>query len=336
MINLNSPEYNMKQPVDADLVLNKVSDYNIWKFYYPELVVNQLTNSPLRHDKKPSFSVFWSKRYNKLFFKDFATGKRGDVFVFLTEYLSLSYYEVLEKIVIDFNLTDYFYIKDIQISSSIKPIIYSDEYVKSLIKDSVRLNIKIRDWNKYDLQWWNTFGVNEYILKRFKVLPISHIFINDDIIKADKLAYCYTERKDNVLRFKIYQPLSKKMKWINNMVEGTLSGWSQMKDNGDILIIASSLKDAMCLYSIGFINVIAPQTENYIHKEHIINHLKERFKNIYVFYDYDKAGINASNRLKDEFNIKQLFTFTKELKDPSDFYRAKGREELLKLIYKQL
>ena len=159
---------------------------------------------------------------------------------------------------------------------------------------------------------------------------------NIGTIKAQNNAYAYTELKDNVLKYKIYQPLYKKLKWLNNMVEGTLSGWSQMADSGELLIIASSLKDAMCLHDLGYKNVIAPQTENYIHKPHIIDILKSRFKEIYIFYDYDDAGINASNRIKDMYNLKQLFTMDNKLKDPSDFYRAKGGELLKQLIIEQL
>jgi hypothetical protein len=34
-----------------------------------------------------------------------------------------------------------------------------------------------------------------------------HIFLNDKIILADKHAYCFTEFKDGIETYKIYQPL---------------------------------------------------------------------------------------------------------------------------------
>lgn len=336
MINLLDSKYSEKQLVDSELILQKVSDYNIFKYYYPELEVGCNTNSPLRKDKNPSFSVYWSKKFNRLMFKDFANGERGDVFVFLTKYLNLNYYEVLCRIVVDFNLDDFFYIKEELVKPATIPVIYTDEYVKALIKDAVRLQVKVREFEDYDYKYWGSYGISKSTLIKYRVKAISHIFINEDIIIADKLAYVYVELKDNVLRMKIYQPYSRKLKWINNLVEGTLSGWSQMKPTGDKLIIASSLKDAMCLHDLGFVNVIAPQTENYIHKQHIIDHLKSRFKQIYIFYDNDNAGITASNRMCELYNLKPLSTMTGDFKDPSDYYRGRGREELLKCIYKQL
>ena len=336
MIYLNDPKYSEKLLVDRDAILEKVSDFNIFKFYYPELDLNRNTKSPFHKDNNESLRIFWSSKYNMFMFKDFGgSGLRGDVFVFVSKLTGLNYYETLVRIILDFNLDDYFNVDSTNKPIS-NPIIYSKEQIKTFIKDSVRLEFKSRIFIQPDLKYWSQFGVSIETLKKYKVLAIEYIFINDEIIKADINAYVYTEMKDNLFRYKIYQPLSTKMKWLNNMVEGTLSGWSQMADSGEMLIIASSLKDAMCLHDLGYENVIAPQTENYIHKPHIIDILKSRFKLIYIFYDYDTAGINASNSICKMYNLRQLFTMDNKLKDPSDFYRAKGGELLKQLIKEQL
>ena len=336
MIYLNDPKYSEKLLVDRDAILEKVSDFNIFKFYYPELDLNRNTKSPFHKDNNESLRIFWSSKYNMFMFKDFGgSGLRGDVFVFVSKLTGLNYYETLVRIILDFNLDDYFNVDSTNKPIS-NPIIYSEEQIKSFVKDSVVLQVKSRQWNYDDSKYWNSYGISTNTLDKYRVLPVSHIFINESIIVADKNAYVYTEFKDNLIRYKIYQPLSKKMKWLNNMVEGTLSGWSQTADSGEMLIIASSLKDAMCLHDLGYTNVIAPQTENYIHKPHIIDILKSRFKLIYIFYDYDNAGIRASNSICKMYNLKQLFTMDNKLKDPSDFYRAKGGELLKQLIKEQL
>jgi hypothetical protein len=336
MIYLNDPKYSEKLLVDRDAILEKVSDFNIFKFYYPELDLNRNTKSPFHKDRNESLRIFWSSKYNMFMFKDFGgAGLRGDVFVFVSKLTGLNYYETLVRIILDFNLDDYFNVDSTNKPIS-NPIIYSEEQIKSFVKDSVILDIKSRIFMEPDIKYWGQFGISISTLKKYKVLPIEYIFVNESIIKADIHAYVYTEMKDNVLRYKIYQPLSKKLKWLNNMVEGTLSGWSQMADSGEMLIIASSLKDAMCLHDLGYENVIAPQTENYIHKPHIIDILKSRFKLIYIFYDYDDAGIRASNKMCEMYNLKQLFTMDNKLKDPSDFHRAKGGELLKQLIIEQL
>lgn len=336
MININDDKYKeLKFATDTD-ILECISDYNIFKYYYPEFQPNVSVKSPLRKDDNPSFSIFWSSRYNRLFFKDFATGMRGDVFVFLSKYLNLEYPNVMSRIVFDFNLTDKFatiYNKKFRKS---KPVIYSDDYIDTIKKDTVNIQVKLRGWNKSDIEFWGTYGVSESTLKKYRVIPISFIFLNDAIIKADKLSYAYVEYKDELLRYKIYQPKSDKMKWVNNLVEGTLSGWTQMPETGDYLIITSSLKDAMCVHDIGFKNVLAPQTENYIFKPHIVEILKSRFKNIYIFYDNDDPGINASKKMAVKYGFKEIFTGINSLKDASDYYKEKGEALLYWLIKSQL
>jgi len=336
MIYLNDPKYSEKLLVDRDAILEKVSDFNIFKFYYPELDLNRNTKSPFHKDNNESLRIFWSSKYNMFMFKDFGgAGLRGDVFVFVSKLTGLNYYETLVRIILDFNLDDYFNVDSTNKPIS-NPIIYSEEQIKSFVKDSVVLQIKTREWNIVDDKYWNSFGISRETLIKYRVIPISHIFLNDNIIKADELAYAYVEYKDGVARYKIYQPLSKKMKWLNNMIEGTLSGWSQLSDTGEILILASSLKDGMCVHDLGFKDMLASQTELYIYKPHIMAILKKRFKRIFVFYDYDNAGINASNKMCEMYDLEPIFTMKKETKDPSDFYRAKGGELLKELIKEQL
>jgi hypothetical protein len=60
-----------------------------------------------------------------------------------------------------------------------------------------------------------------------------------------------------------------------------------MSDKSDILIITSSLKDVMSIRDTLGYNAVALQAETTKPKEHIINELKSRFKNIYLFYDND-------------------------------------------------
>ena len=337
MINLNDNKYSIKELPDADAILNIISDYSIWKYYYPELVLGEATNSPIRKDRNPSFSIFWSDRYNRFMFKDFATGDRGDVFVFLTKLLRLNYYEVLIRIIVDFNLTDKFYTKDIKLKSTNKvPIIYDEEHIKKEIKASARIQVKIREWNSNDIKYWNSYGICQDTLIKYRVFPISHIFLNDSVIVADEYAYVFVELKDGVEKYKVYQPFSKTLKWLGNFLEATLSGWEQLPEIGDILIISSSLKDGMCLHDLGFTNFISPQTEGYIHKEHIITHLKLRFKQIYIFYDNDKAGKEASDKICKLHTLRPIFTGVEELKDPSDYYKKMGGKKLLNIINKQL
>ena len=197
-------------------------------------------------------------------FKDFATGERGNVFIFLMKLWNLSYIQVLNQVIVDFNLQDYFFTSDRIKSPKGSPVIYSSEYYDTIVKENAIIQITVRNWNNSDKLYWQGYGISNSTLNKYRVFPIEYIFLNDKIIKADKLSYAYQENKDGAIRYKIYQPYNKDLKWINNMVEGTISGFSQLDKWGTTLIISSSLKDAMCIHDLGFTNVVAPQTENYI------------------------------------------------------------------------
>lgn len=335
MIKLADLKYNLKTFPTEDNILTHVNDYSIFKYYYPQLEVNVLMHSPLRVDENPSFSVFHSRKHNRLMYKDFATGDVGNVFIFLMRLWKLPYKEVLNQVVIDFNLQDYFFTITEKVSKG-NPVIYSQDYYQNLIKHSVNIQITVREWSAKDIDFWVSYGITLSTLAKYRVYPVSYIFLNDKVIKADKLAYAYQENKDGIIRYKIYQPHSKELKWINNMVDGTLSGFSQLDKWADKLFIASSLKDAMCLHDLGFTNVVAPQTEHYIFKPHIISDFKDRFDKIYVFYDNDSPGALASRKICRLYKLSPVFTDIPELKDPSDYYKAKGREQLLTCIKMQL
>lgn len=336
MIKLNDLKYYIKEFPSAEGILSHVTDLSIFKYYYPTLEVNALIHSPFRNDKNPSFGVFWSTRYNKLLFKDFGTNLRGDVFVFLTHLWKVSYIQVLNQIVVDFNLTDYFVTNCDKRYNKDTPVIYPEDYCNNLIKNNSVIQITVRRWNKEDVKFWSSYGIKKSTLEKYRVYPISYIFLNENIIKADKLAYAFREDKDNITRYKIYQPYSENLKWINNMVEGTLSGFSQLSQWGATLFITSSLKDAMCLHDIGYTNVVAPQSEGYIFKPHIIKDFKDRFDKIYVFYDNDDAGKKASRKLCLTYNLFPIFTDIFSYKDPTDYYKKLGKDKLLSCIKSQL
>lgn len=322
MINLNDSRFNIKQFVTEELLFEILSDYDIFNYYIDDLILNRAFESPLRNDKKPSFTVFWSNKYNRLLWKDHGSGDRGGSITFVMRLLGLGYKNTLEQIALDFKLDDRFLIgSNSKRYKTSNPIIHTREDVNNKVSDATIINITSRNFEYHDIKFWSEFGISEQTLRKYNVIPLRYIFINDRLFGADKYSYAYMEEKDGVVRYKIYQPFSINNKWINNLIEGTLSGWSQLDENGDLLIIASSLKDGMCLHGLGFTNFIAPQTENYIFKPHIVEDLKNRFDDIIVFYDHDKAGINAANRMNQLYGFKSITTMSEELKDPSDYYK---------------
>lgn len=325
---MNLNDYRYKDRVDEELIFKYITDYDVFNTYIEGLELGKAFHSPLREDNHPSFTVFYSRRYNKYMFKDFRLGS-GDCVVFVQKLLNLNKYEALVKIIQDFNLEDKFEFKPIEKSiRKFEPVI-----TKGLKPNlgSTKIQIKKRQWSNGDILYWKQYNVSIEILELFKAVPISYYFINNHPIKSRRLSYAYREFKDGELRYKIYQPEGDRTdKWFSNFVYGTLSGWRLLPEKGDLLIITSSLKDGLCLYSHGF-NILAPQTENYIFKKNVIEDLQNRFNRILVWYDHDDAGFIAAKKMKELYGLDYITTGFKENKDPSDLYKY-NKEEFLNII----
>lgn len=333
MINLN----NKKQLITKKEILKHIDDYSIFRYYCGEFDIKKPFLSPLLKDNKPSFGIFIGEN-NELFFKDFRLGG-GDFVKFVQLKFDLTYYEALSKIVEDFNLSDLFFCKK---SFNSKPKLYNKKLALSKVS-KFSPKIKSREWKLKDFKFWKQYGISYNTLIKYNVKPIKYIFIKDHIIKADELAYAFLEHKDNKTSYKIYQPYNKDYKWINSHDESVWQGWTQMPTKGEVLIITKSLKDVMCIIQNTNFNAVSLQTENIIPKNHIIEELKSRFKNIFIIYDNDfdsdiNWGVKFAQNLSNQFNIPYgIIQLKYKSKDLSDLYKNHGIESLkeeINRIYK--
>ena len=315
--------------VCLDDILNKVTEVDILNHYFGISTLPILVNSPLRADKNASLSIFLNDNDN-LIFKDFGSFKSYNLWSFLEEYWKIPYDEVLERINKDLN--------------NMHSTLYTLRQQKrnKVVRSNSKIECKVREWKDYDLKFWESFGISINWLKFGEIYPISYVFITKDdkryTFPAEKYAYAYVERKDNKVTLKIYQPKSTKRKWINNSDSSVWDLWTQLPKTGNTLIITSSRKDALCIWENTLIPAISMQGEGYIPKQKIIDELKQRFTNIYIWFDndYDKEdnpGKQYAEFLSKTFDIPYILIPNKyETKDPSDFVKKYGRNKLKELI----
>ena len=341
MINLNKT----KQYLSKQEIFKYVDDWNIYNFYIeePNLTINKAISSPLRSDEKPSFALFVGES-TEICFKDFNI-TAGDCIKFVQLKFGLNYYEALSKIAIDFNFDSDFIVKrnentDYNTSESFTSIKLREDVLKDL--NTYNLGKKSRKWTLKDISFWNQFGITLTVLEQYNVEPVSHIFINDKILKCDEHTYCFIENKDGIQTYKIYQPFNKKYKWLNNHNSSVWQGWTQLPEKGDYLIITKSLKDVMSIKCVTGLNAVSLQTESAKPKEQIIEELQSRFTNIYILYDndYDKEenwGRNFGLAMSNCFNTKQLEIHERyKSKDFSDFVKNKGETDAYNWLFLQL
>lgn len=314
-----------KQSICLDDILNKVSEADILNHYLGISALPILINSPFRQDKNPSVSVFLN-RNNNIIFKDFGTHKSYNLWSFFEEYWNCTYDEVIQRITEDLN--------KMKIGTSKIKISRQKHYVHN----SSKVEVTIREWRDYDLQYWESYGISLEWLKFGRIFPISNIFVNNNRFPAEKYAYVYVEKKDGNVTLKVYQPFSERMKWLSKHDSSVWDLWDRLPEKGNKLIITSSRKDALCIWSNTGIPTVSLQGEGYIPKEHVVQQLKDRFEVVYVLYDNDfNSDINNGRlfgqSLATKFGLKQIEIPTEwKCKDTSDLCFNWGRDIVKQVI----
>lgn len=310
-------------------ILNKVDEGQILNFYFGITQIPFRMNSPLRNDSKPSFGLYSSDGIH-IHYKDFATGEQGSLFDLLMQFYNLTFQQLIDKISKDMNINTE------QINITKKTSIKHNSITVS--NSQIRLEVKVRDWRNYDVQYWESYGCNINLLKYAEVYPISHKIIYKDnkryTFACDKLAYVYIERKEGNITKKIYQPLNKNgYKWTSSNDKSVVGLWSKIPTTGDTLLICSSLKDALCLWTNVQLPCIYVQSETTGLSDSALNVLRKRYNHIYITFDGDDSGEkDAYNlRLKTGFDIIHcpLITEKDKAKDWSDIYHYYGKKRLV-------
>lgn len=303
------------------------SDFDIAHKYLGITCVPEVINSPLRQDNNPSLGLFINNRTNSLWFKDFGSGEKGSLYDLLAKMWNVSKDKVYDRILEDMPA----------------PALIRKHEVKVYRKSAGKVEVRVREWRDYDIAYWDSYGISLPWLKFGEIYPISHIIFTKNghsyPIPAEKYAYVYVERKDGIVSFKIYQPYSKEYKWMSKHDSSVWDLWTKIPEKGDKLIITSSRKDALAIWSNTGIPALSLQGEGYIPKEHVVQQLKDRYNKVYVLYDNDfqseeNHGRMYGKMIAEKFNVTQIEIPEKwKSKDPSDLVKNHGREVLREVIY---
>lgn len=306
-------------------LLNRVSEIDILTRYFNIKKLPCVINSPLREDKRPSFSIYIKD--NKVRYLDFSTGEKGNLWNLLGELWHTDFYNTLVTVYKDFSLNN----RTLFLQPKVKPKTTIVSYSETVIK------CRVREWREYDLEYWRSFGIDKKWLEYAEIYPISHkIIIKDNkkyTFRADKYAYAYVEHKEGNTTLKIYQPFSKRWKWTNKHDRSVISLWTKVPYRGNKICICSSLKDALCLWANTNIPSIAIQGEGYSMSDTAINELKKRYNKVYILLDNDEVGLKDGERLAKETGfINIVLPQFNGGKDISDLIKTTGKDNFLKTI----
>jgi hypothetical protein len=305
-------------------IFGKFSEAQVLSTVLPEVTeIPCVISSPLRKDEHPSFCFYMSDN-NHVRYIDYANREvNGNLIDFLCEYWHCTFNQVLDKICS-------LMIKDGRIT--IKP-----KQIKTLTRkeaDSLtKIEVKVRPWRDYDYEYWESYGITKQWLKYAEIYPVSYKIVTKKdavtgksrryVFPTDRLAYAYIERKEGRLSIKVYQPYNTKgYKWCSKMDSSIIGLWTKIPEYGDRVIIASSLKDALCLSCNLHIPTLCLQGEGYDMSDTAISELKRRYKKVFICFDTDEAGKIDGEKLARRTGFTNVVPDLGSQKDISDYYKA--------------
>tara|TARA_R100000951_G_C2629031_1_gene177020 strand:+ start:345 stop:1373 length:1029 start_codon:yes stop_codon:yes gene_type:complete len=319
---------NSHDHLHSAVILSKITEYDIFRHYCPnfkELGVKFC--SDLREDTRPGVSIVEWK--GGLLYKDFANEEHTfNCFGYVMYKYSLEFVGVMQLISQDFGLG--------LASSNVIPTAKKYVYNKTPLKRSV-IRIKARHWNSLDADYWKQFCIPRNLLVKFDVHPIKYFWINETRFHPHSISYAF--RFSN--GYKIYSPYEEDNKWYSNVGKDVVQGYFQLVDRGEIVFLTSSLKDVMCLEVLGY-PAIALQSEMQLPGETLIKTLKERFKEVIVFYDNDfgseqNPGQTVASKICSKFGLANVYVPDIYCsKDISDLIKNRGLNEAQQLINKEI
>lgn len=303
-------------------LLAKVTSYDILNHYLQpyhssgRLLAAKNISNPFQAEmqKTPSFNIFPTMGTGEWRYKDFATGDDGSCFDLVMKLFNLSFPEALQKINADLTLL---------LEASPEPI----KSNRQLAQATPKFEIKRKDFNDAENEFWLKFGIDEQTLKRFNVSSLDEFSTTSKIgnpyttkSSFDKFIFAY--ENDNWV--KLYKPLDEKkykFQYLGTKEQGFIFGWKQLPENDDLLIITGGEKDVMTLAAKGF-NAITLNSETATLPKSVVDELKLRFKTILVLYDNDETGLKQSNILAVTHGLHRLVlpTFQNDGKDISDYF----------------
>jgi len=266
------------------------------------------------NERTPSMCIYTDKS-NTYRYKDFSTGKGGSAIDLVKDLKQVPFHKACQLIVENYN--------DFVLHNNGG---YDLEDFQRAAKYKVTSH-KFRSWSTQDQYFWTQFNIGSKLLEAYNVKPLeSYCMTKDDKNLCIKGLYLYGYFKEDGTLYKIYQPktLDKKFIKVSNYVQG----YEQLHDNTH-LVITSSLKDVMSIKSLKLnIDVIAPDSENTMLKQDVMEELQNKYNKIVVLFDNDDAGIKAMQTYKEKYPFIET-TVLPMSKDVSDSIKDFGAKEVL-------
>lgn len=321
-------DFTFEPKITKEFLLSKNSEETYMSHYLGVPIRKGLFKSPLRRDNHNTCSFFRGSSGN-LYFKDFATGQCLTFEGVVMAMYDCTYHEALKIIAKDFGYIQSDQTKKHKSEIKIQPKFESEK--------ETFIQVEIKDFSESELKWWNSFGISEKTLNKYKIYSIKTVFLNGTVYaqstQHSPIFGYYFGKKENIEQWRIYMPKRKEFRFIGNVSTKTVQGYKQLPETGKILVITKSMKDVCLLSTLG-IPAIAPNSETQFVSDKMLDELRNRFKNIALLYDSDLTGVRFMNKIRKQHRdlIVCMIPRKYEAKDISDFYQKYGKSKTIELI----
>lgn len=273
--------------------------------------------SVFQDERTPSMYIY--PKNGKYVWKDHSTGSHGDALDLVKALIEMASGETVTwNAVLNTIKTDYNTWKEKENLG--KPYIPNELEIEHYFYE-LKTNYKTRPFTHWDLKYWDEMEIDETLLEYYYVQSLEYFQIGKkthDVTRWGKQhgfthSYGYFE-KDGTL-VKIYNPYSHELKHIT--LKKDILGREQII-GGRPLIIASSMKDLLCLKTLRLnLDVVAPMGEKILISPQDIDYLKQISTQVLTLFDNDRTGIKAMSMYKALYDID--FVYIPYYKDLAEF-----------------
>lgn len=324
---------DIKVRLTPEAVLNKISEYDIFRFYMPtkDWKLNQVTYSPFRNENNPSFLIGTRKGY--ISFIDFAdTSKRGDCFTFVKMLFNLSSMDaVLRMIDRDFGLG---FLPGTS-TEKYKEIQKEYKQPEDLGKRYSLIQVITRKFTNEELAYWNQYYQSLDDLRANHVYSIKQLFLNRKKFPLKETDLRFGYFYDG--HWKIYRPFGdKKSKWVPNNVPITAMDGKEDITNCSVAFINKSKKDYMVMKKV-FPCCCAVQNEGVAcFSDENVEYLKANSDRQILSFDADDVGVKNSQMITKLFdfeyaNVPRKY-LTEGIKDWADLAKEHGLRAIISYL----
>lgn len=318
--------------LSPDSILNKISEYDIYKFYMPHQnwKINVVTYSPFRNEKNPSFIIGY--RGGALRYCDFGdSSKKGNCFNFVMMLFNVGLNDALLMIDRDFDLG----IISGSSTKNYERIISDYAQPTATSKREYFIQVKTRRFTNEELAYWNGYYQDIDDLRANNVYSIDTVYLNKQKfpIKDTELRFGYLYEG----HWKIYRPFAdKKNKWMPNNVPITMMDGLDDITDCDVAFINKSKKDYMVMKKV-FPCCCAVQNEGMgCFSEENVEFIKENSDRQILSFDSDETGVKNSQLITEKFgfeycNVPRIY-LDEGIKDWADLARIHGLKTIEKYL----